>query len=62
MADHIYLLGSEQVQNAGHRIAEAARTMENAANSIHESQMRQQEFMQLWLEEFKAALRESKEA
>jgi hypothetical protein len=59
--NYVHLIGSEHVQTAGHRIVEAARTMESAASSIHESQMRQQEFMWQWLEEFKNVLRENLE-
>lgn len=37
MADYIILLGAEQVQSAGSRIAQAADEMQRAANLISES-------------------------
>lgn len=54
--DSIYLHGSEDVQRAGNRIANAADDFNRAANNIEESNERQRRFMDEWLQRFEAIL------
>lgn len=37
MSEHVYLVGAESVQSAGHSISHAADNIRSAANSIYES-------------------------
>lgn len=45
----IYLAGAEDVQNAGHAIAFAAKDMQRAANSLDESLRSHERFLDDWL-------------
>lgn len=57
MAEYIYLTGSEDVKNAGHRIAQAAEAMQGAADSMHHAVDRME---RLWREEILPALEVSR--
>lgn len=56
MGDQVYLIGAEDVDRAGRRMAEAASTMEHAASEIAGALERHQRFMDDWLERFRATL------
>jgi Sec-independent protein translocase protein TatA len=58
MTEYIYLVGAEDVKNAGHNMQSAAGTMRQAASSIDCSLELQQRFLDEWLARFEAALRE----
>lgn len=46
---YVTLLGSEQVEHAGHAMQEAAERMEHAASEIVEALTRHQRFLDEWL-------------
>ena len=50
MSDTIHLIGAEQVQQAAHRMSHAADEMQRAASAIAESNERQRQFLDDWLQ------------
>lgn len=52
MSDYVHLLGSEDVQRAGHAIAAAAETMKRAADEMDVALHRHQQFLSEWLDRF----------
>lgn len=56
MADHVTLLGAEQVQNAGYAMKSAAEQMIRAAGYQQEALQQHQRFMDDWLSRFEAAI------
>ena len=55
----VHLIGAEQVQSAGRMIQEAANGMQRSASTIDEALRQHQRFLDQWLDQFTAALRES---
>ena len=60
MAEYVTLMGAEQVQSAGIRMAHAAEEMQRAASSIDESLRRHQQFLYEWLQRLEAIMSEAK--
>lgn len=56
MADYVTLLGAEQVERAGYKMAEAADQMMRAAGYMDEAMQRHQRFMDDWLIRFEQAI------
>lgn len=56
--DSIYLMGSEDVQSAGHTIRQAAEGMQSAASWMTEALQQHQRFLDDWLARFEAVLTE----
>jgi len=56
MAEYMTLLGSEQVQSAGNRMASAADQMSRAASSISDSLSQNQRFLDDWLQRLESVL------
>lgn len=61
MIEYIHLIGAEQVQSAGHTMSIAASEMKHAASLISDTMYQHQQFMQQWLDEFRATLEDTKE-
>jgi hypothetical protein len=59
MPEYVTLLGAEDVQRASHNIRNAAEQMSAAARQMWEANKVQQEFLNEWLERFKAAFKEA---
>ena len=51
--DFITLMGSDDVQRAGHNIMDAAEDMQRAANTIQESLANHQRFLDQWLADYR---------
>jgi len=54
---YVTLLGAEDVQCAGHRIAQAADAMQRAASQLEDTFHRQRIFLDDWLMRFEAAMK-----
>lgn len=52
----VYLVGSEQVQSAAHRMVEAAHEMKSAASHIDTALTQHQVFLDEWLSRFERVL------
>lgn len=61
MDQFVHLIGAEQVTNAASRMRDAANEMMHAANSISETYMLQQRWMEEWIQRFEVALANKKE-
>ena len=55
--EHIYLMGSEDVQTAGYSMKSAAEDMRMAANTIDESLRNHQRFLEQWLADLGEVMR-----
>lgn len=56
MTEYVTLMGAEQVQSAGSRIASAAEDIRRAAGSLNDYFCRHESFLNEWLGRFEAAL------
>ncbi len=56
--DSLYLVGSEDVKNAGYAMKEAATEMKNASSWILEALQQHQQFLDDWLMRFETILKE----
>ena len=62
MTQSIYLMGSEKVESAGHRIDNAANGMCRAVGHLEDSLLRHRQFMDDWLARLEAALKDDRNA
>ena len=62
MGDFVTLMGAEDVQRAGHRMAQASGEMQSAANTISSELHRMRLFLDDWLIRLEAILKEENEA
>lgn len=60
MSDYVTLLGSEQVQNAGRSMQEAAHEMTRAASTIDGALREHRQFMETWLQTLEQILTDNK--
>ena len=58
MAEHVHLIGAEEVSRAGTQISSAASDMQRAASNIDQSVFNLREFMDDWLNRFEYILNE----
>ncbi len=58
----VHLIGSEEVGRAGRQMAEAAHTIQQAANLISESLTNHQRFFDDWLERFRNTLEDHRQS
>mgnify|MGYP003557937003 FL=1 len=56
MAEHVYLMGSEDVQRAGHAMSDAASTISQAMGSLHETLYQHRQLMDEMVGRFEAAV------
>ena len=56
MSEYVTLIGVEQVQSAGNRIAAAADEMRRSAGAIDDALARHQRFMDDWLSRLEAVM------
>lgn len=56
MTEYVHLVGAEQVQSAGSRIASAAEDIRRAAGSLDDSFRRHEFFLNEWLGRFEAVV------
>lgn len=56
MTEYVTLMGAEQVQSAGNRMAAAADEMRRAASYIDDTMVRHQRFLDDWLSRFEEAM------
>ena len=54
--EHVLLVGTEEVGNAGHRMVAAAETMRRAAGNIDDALFRHKQFLEDWLQRFESAV------
>ena len=59
--EYHYLVGADDIKNAGHTIADAATTMQLAANDIAEANSRQQVFLNDWLDRLETILSDARQ-
>ncbi len=59
--EYHYLLGAEDVKNAAHTMENAAADMNRAAGSLEDTLYRHRQFMQAWLDQLEAVLKEHKQ-
>jgi hypothetical protein len=59
MTERIYLIGAEQVDSAGHRMASAAQEMRQAAASIDMTLHAHRNFMNDWLAHFEQVMKQA---
>ena len=62
MPESIYLMGSEKVESAGHRIDNAANGMCRAVGHLEDSLLRHRQFMDDWLVRLETVLRDHRNA
>lgn len=55
--EYVTLMGAEDVRSAGSTIASAAQQMQNAANSLSETLIAHQRFLDDWLYRFEEAIK-----
>lgn len=57
--EYHYLLGAEDVKNAGYAMENAAAEMQRAAGSLEDSLYRHRQFMTEWLDRLETVLKEN---